>query len=197
MFVIVLQATEAIASERFIRMNEAGAPLGYTSTTSSDTWSCVLDQATGLVWEVKSRVPGLHYHQNTYSWFNPDLRHNGGLAGYPGGSGCFAQPCDTENFIAAVNKNGWCNAHDWRLPTREELRSLVDYSNGIEGPVLDIKAFPNTSPLFYWSADTSASNPDEAWGIGFAFGYDYAYYKNNQGHVRLVRNKKIMASNGE
>lgn len=190
-------AADSFAPVRYIGINTKGEAIEDVGKSSTKTWPCVLDQKTGLVWEVKTRKPGLHYQYNTYSWFNPDIQVNGGLAGYPGGTDCHNQPCDTESFLEKVNETGWCNAHDWRLPTREELRSLVNYSQKEKGPVIDNVAFPNSANQFYWAAESSATNPDEAWGIGFAFGFDYAYYKNNRGHVRLVRQiNKLLAKNG-
>ena len=176
------------ASERFVPLNNQGNPL-TSPADSTVEWPCVLDRQTGLTWEVKSNKPGLHHRDNTFSWFNPNPNHNGGIAGQPGGTKCRNQPCDTRAFIQASNKAGWCNAHDWRLPAREELRSLVNYKITYPGPTLDSKAFPYAVTQFYWSANSDSKKPDEAWGIGFAFGFDYSYYKSNQAHVRLVRQK--------
>jgi len=175
---------------RFVPLGQTGNPLSSTDRQSLDEWPCVLDQHTGLLWEGKSYHPGLHYRDNTYSWFEPNPSRNGGLAGEPGEKQCRKgtrqQACDTRRFVQAVNHEGLCNAHDWRLPRREELRSLVDYSIPYPGPTIDTQAFPNTVAQFYWSADADASEPREAWGIGFAFGFDYAYFKSNRVHVRLV-----------
>jgi len=66
----------------------------------------------------------------------------------------------------------------------------VDYRTPYPGPTIDKQAFPNAIAQFYWSADTAAAEPSEAWGIGFAFGFDYAYFKTNRVHVRLVRGKR-------
>ena len=181
------------ASERFVPLDEQGNPITRSADNAADStieWPCVLDRKTGLIWEVKSRNPGLHHRHNTYSWFNPNPEQNGGLAGQPGGAECRARPCDTNAFINISNKTGWCNAHDWRLPTREELRSLVNYATIYPGPTLDTKAFPDAVAQFFWSANPGSKNPDEAWGIGFAFGFDYTYYKSNQVHVRLVREQR-------
>lgn len=184
------------ASERFSRLNPKGNPLP-PSTNHTDFWPCVLDRKTGLIWEVKTSTYGLHNYLNTFSWFNPDVALNGGLAGEPGGKACRQAPCDTANFIKAVNQAGWCNAHDWRLPSREELRSLVIYNPSHPGPLIDTRFFPNASRQFYWSADTNATHPDEAWGIGFTFGFDYAYYKTDRVLVRLVRQAHDIGQKGQ
>lgn len=179
------------AERRFVPLDHQGSPIPATALTQWREWPCVLDQRTGLVWEVKSGQPGLHYRHHTYSWFDPDHTRNGGLAGEPGGSSCRGDTqhteCDTLRFTQAVNQEGLCNAHDWRLPTREELRSLVDYRIPYPGPTIDQQAFPNTVAQFYWSANPAATEPAEAWGIGFAHGFDYAYFKSDRVHVRLVR----------
>ena len=186
---IYLWLPGANASDRFIPLDSQGTPIITIPFDSNTEWPCVLDRQTGLIWEVKTRNPGLHSHFNRYSWFNPDPTQNGGNAGQAGDAACHMQPCDTNAFVNAVNESGWCNAHDWRIPTREELRSLVNYRINYPGPVLNKKAFPYALSLFYWSANSDATHPDEAWGMGFAFGFDYAYYKNNQVPVRLVRQK--------
>jgi len=169
---------------RFVLLDAEGKPMpAHTMATGS----CALDQRSGLLWELKTDQPGLHYRHNTYSWFNPNPAQNGGLAGQPGGAECRTNPCDTHAFVRAVNAAGLCGVHDWRLPRREELRSLVDYRIPYPGPTLDQVVFPHAVAQFYWSADPAAADPMEAWGIGFAHGFDYAYFKSNRVHVRLVR----------
>jgi len=170
---------------RFARLDSQGFLLVDSQAKS---WDCVLDRQSGLLWEAKTSKAGLHSRDNTFRWYRPDAADNGGFSGHPGGAECRSLPCDTHAFVTAVNQAGWCGWHDWRLPTREELRSLVDYAIPYPGPTLDRDTFPNALPMFYWSANPNADTPREAWGMGFAHGFDYAYDKSNRAYVRLVRN---------
>ena len=163
---------------------------GNTVTNSIDagkysTWECVLDTQTALVWEVKT-TSGIRGGQNTYSWYNTDTKSNGGMSGYKNGGLCANSLCDTKSYIQAVNQLKLCGFSEWRLPDREELRSIVDYRLPSPGPVIDRHFFPNTYSQFYWSATADANDTDSAWGIGFTFGYDYSYFKSDAGYVRLV-----------
>ncbi len=90
----------------------------------------------------------------------------------------------------------------WRVPSREELRSLVycssgqpktwnDTGNACEGnytrPTINSAAFPNTPESNFWSALPDAGDSGFAWGVYFSFGNDYWYGRSNAVHVRLVR----------
>ncbi len=55
----------------------------------------------------------------------------------------------------------------WRLPTIQELMSLVDRSVS-PGPTLPAgHPFSNVQSSLYWSASTSAGNTSFAWEVGF------------------------------
>jgi hypothetical protein len=173
--------SEGQEAARFLRLGPEGQAV--PTNTRAPAWSCVLDRATGLVWEVKTSTTGLHFQDNLFSW-NQDgnaLSHDH----------CDSRPCTAQAFVRAVNQTGWCGAHDWRLPDREELRSLVDYGIPYPGPTIDHRVFPHTRPQFYWAANANASETEEAWGVGFAFGFDYAYYTTDRVRVRLVRGKRV------
>jgi tetratricopeptide (TPR) repeat protein len=87
--------------------------------------------------------------------------------------------------------------NDWRLPTIEELRTLVWCSNGKpdyfsqgkhaasgdsgcqgepgkdhQSPTIDLLAFPNTQPNWFWSSSAYANYSNSAWIVNFPNGYD-------------------------
>jgi len=74
---------------------------------------------------------------------------------------------------------------DWRLPDREELRSIVNYSN--KNPAI-FEQFNDTMLEYYWSSTTNANYASSAWGIDFKYGDDsYSRHKSSEYYVRAVR----------
>jgi hypothetical protein len=72
---------------------------------------------------------------------------------------------------------------DWRLPTKFELNSIVDYG----------RSFPAIDPLFqckssfYWSDLAYGDDPAYAWGAFFNDGGDHWLDKVNKYYARCVR----------
>jgi hypothetical protein len=166
---------------------------------SASNWTCVRDNVTGLIWEVKDPSNGtvgdsLHDADDRYNWYSTNSSTNGGSVGFADDDGaiCYGYNsadsstfCNTQAYTARVNSQGLCGATDWRLPKKEELRSIVDY--GRYAPSIDTNYFPNTRSNGYWSGSPYADSSDSSWIVYFDNGYDRNLVRYNTFHVRLVR----------
>ncbi|MCR4304563.1 MAG: DUF1566 domain-containing protein [Gallionella sp.] len=151
-------------------------------------WACVHDNSTNLFWEVKKSEPGLQNASNTYSWYNPDQDANGGVAGTAKGGICAGSDCDTESYVKAINSRKLCGFSDWRLPSREEMSTLVDISVFYPGPTIPTAFFPEPIPPGkYWSSSTFRTRRAGAWAWRFDYGNDYLSEKSEALNVRVTR----------
>jgi len=151
----------------FTKLDASGAPLPNQAAQFSVTpWDCVRDEVTGLLWEVKTDDGGLRDKDSTYSWLNSSGINDGGSAGTANGGVCTdAGNCDTEKYVAQVNAAGLCGRSDWRMPSREELQSIIDHGNPA-APAYDTAFFANSAgPASYWTATPSAGSSVDAWSV--------------------------------
>lgn len=159
---------------------------------SETDWSCVRDNVTGLIWELKTDDGGLHDVDNTYSW----VLSTTSTEAQNDGASCTISNCNTAAFVAAVNAEGLCGFYDWRMPTHNELMSIMHFGES-GGNFVDTNYFPfntpdATVPTWYW---TSIQNVDGAsgdtlqnsWAIDFSSGNDNFLLKSTENYVRLVR----------
>ena len=157
--------------------------------SGANEWACIRDNVTDMIWEVKTDDGGLRDKDNTYSWYNSDPYTNGGAVGSQNGGSCLdVGNCNTEKYVASVNATGLCGFNDWRMPQREELRSIVDYS--AYNPTVDTAYFPNifySHGSSYWTASPRSDITNSAWGLSFKNGNEYGKSKSATNYVRLVR----------
>ncbi|CAN2039298.1 hypothetical protein GMMP15_1160001 [Candidatus Magnetomoraceae bacterium gMMP-15] len=90
----------------------------------------------------------------------------------------------SNKFITKLNAQKFGGYSDWRMPTREELRSIVNYGKVFSA--IDERYFSKMSE-FYWSSSSFAYRNDGAWGVYFYRGDDYGHYKSSSYYVRAVR----------
>jgi hypothetical protein len=173
------------ASFDFTKLDAAGAQL----LNDAATWPCVRDNTTGLTWGVPGNS-ALMPPGDTYSWYQPDERVNGGNAGAQRGGVCALNSCDTNSLINALNAAALCSYRDWRLPTRRELLSLVDFS--LSRTAFDPTVFPYQPGgfnAFYWTSTVNAASAGVgygAWAVDVATGRLISYPKSGFIGVNLM-----------
>jgi Protein of unknown function (DUF1566)/Repeat of unknown function (DUF5648) len=131
--------------------------------------SCVRDELTGLIWEGKNSS-GERSVNNQYTSYGD------GTTG------------DTSAYVSRVNQLALCGFTDWRLPTRLELLTIVDYGP-YTGSSINSSAFPNTAGDGYWASESLSGDSARAWTVWFSQGTGWSTHdlKANAHAVRLVR----------
>jgi len=125
----------------------------------------ITDKATGLVWQkcsmgqtYNASTNGCDGSANSYTW---------------------------QSALAECESLALAGHDDWRLPSRNELQSIVDYSR--YNLAIDTVYFPNTASSWYWSSTTHANSAGSAWRVSSGDGDVYGYGKYSNGYVRAVR----------
>ena len=136
---------------------------GNRLTDESQTWECVEDSGSELFWQKRSPSSALHGH-DSYNWYQPEQMPSGQPRSNPDLPGmdesCYgynaddpSSYCNTNAFTDRVNQSNYCGFSDWRLPTAEELLSLVDptLSGRPDQSAIDIHYFPHKERFAYWT----------------------------------------------
>ena len=153
----------------FTKQGKSGKSVA-DSALWEDGLRSVLDNNTGLTWEVKSPKKGdVNYCEDRYTWKTAQ-----------------------DKYINKLNKGNYGGFSDWRMPNKDELRSIIDYSK--TGPAVDTRYFPNTKSDLYWTSVPYKMQRPFIWGIFFGLGSGICYAPTSERYVRAVRggsNKKF------
>ena len=158
----------------FTKIGYDGKPLfNQAANYNVDPWACVQDNWTGLEWEVPTATNdvGLYASDYIYTWYDPNTQTNGGDAGVAKG-GPFKM--DTNEFVQHVNQVGLCGHHDWRLPTANELRNLIDVEAGASSlqTAAGLAPIPTLQASGYWTATSDPLYSSRAVVISTGQAYD-------------------------
>lgn len=145
-------------------------PISYTGNGNGT----VTDYNTGLMWQKQT-------DNNTYNWYQAagayDVTYNS----------------NSKDVCGELALGGHA---DWRLPTKKELLTIVDYSVSNPGPTIDPAHFPHTHASAHWTSTAYVHSPDYAWYVGFYDGSAYGndYWEDFVTYVRCVRGGQSQAS---
>jgi len=154
-------------------------PKNYTVTGLNI--DMVQDNNTGLVWQRQD-------DGNIYNWYEAtgtvDPLYNPSGASF-------------KNVCGSLSLGGYSN---WRLPTKKELITIVDYSVpwNPAGPLPTIDTVFTGTASSYWTSTSYVTDPLRAWGIGFGNGANFyggdvfgSNFKDDPSYVRCVRGDAV------
>ena len=220
---LVVELAKGVANVRAVSQSELIKLIGSTHSDytkldaqgnelpkSASSWSCVLDNRSGLIWEVKTNDGGGRDKDNKYRWGGKGVSDvalkwvkNSPGNKYPesrwDGSG--DRYDDWNKLVTAANSEQLCGFSDWRVPDLYQLASLVrcrggSYQNldkgcsgSYQSPTIDTDYFPNAQSAGFWSSSPYAYFSSNAWDVNFYYGYDYGSNRSYSEYVRLVRSR--------
>jgi hypothetical protein len=169
-------------SQRFTKLDALGQPLAPTALR----WSCVQDRQSGRVWENLTRDEGPYHSDWTYSWHDQSLsqptRATGGACNQR-----HLNRCTTELQIQYARTHALCGRTDWRLPTTQELQSLLHPNPEPGQPPFCDCLFAHTRQAGYWSSDVNREHGTPRVSVlNFATGQPQWHSPGNFFYVRLV-----------
>jgi len=93
-----------------------------------------------------------------------------------------------QELVYRLNRQGWGGANNWRLPTQAELTTLL--RPGCLRPNVDLRIFPNTPALWFWSDEPGRQPGAYRQYLDFATGWPGEDDPLLANAIRLVRPAK-------
>lgn len=139
----------------------------YHEIKGNDGVYIIHDETTRLDWESKSSSEESgRFYRKKFNWeeFSVD-------------------------YINELNNEKYGGYDDWRVPTKYELRTLVNYD--AMHPVFSASVFKNLMQDDYWCGNGYGMREDCAWVLNFGLGATTAAHKTTQNYGIAVRGKKL------
>jgi len=138
-------------------------------TDGYDAWE---DEATGLMWEVKTQENARYPYVYSKEWIDNAM--------YP--EDLTDDVKDIFSYAQKLNTMQYAGFSDWRVPSKEELETLLTENNFYGNAILG----RNTLNL-YWTSTSLDDNPSLAYIGAFSTGSVLDIEKNSMSYVRCVR----------
>ncbi len=154
----------------------------YSVRNSSLT---VSDEEFKKIFKLKDNCRPRKYVQNDYEYNgNGTITDRAtGLVWQKSGSDMYITYDRAHVYIEELNKKQYAGYNDWRLPTVDELISLLEPEKQSDGLYID-PVFDSTQ-IWCWSSDKRSSGL--AWYVGFNYGYVFSLDLEDGYYARAVR----------
>ncbi len=177
-FFVALELSDATAvlktgqTKSFVLYDDGYYQSGLASSlVRDDTKEIVTDNNKKLMWQDDAAVKS-----NSRQWLIKENYDNGAWNDTSGET--------ATNYCKDLELGGY---DDWRLPSVQELQSIV--KDDKINPAMDYDIFVNYNTQFvYWSSTTSSSDLFDAWVVNFMYGNTNIYSKDHvNAYIRCVR----------
>ncbi|HRH05362.1 MAG TPA: DUF1566 domain-containing protein [Burkholderiaceae bacterium] len=155
--------------------------------TYYDKSECVRDNATGLIWQGQTPAgTGLRSNnafKTNYDNITKAQKWNGATYVFPNQAD-LDNSSNSLGFKNSINASNLCGFNNWRIPTKDELLSIVKLS---EYPTIDNAWFPNTYDWTYWSSSPVTGTDSESYVVRFYTGGVSKHVRDDSSSLPLVR----------
>ncbi len=180
-------ATYSAATQVTQDITVGAAASKYEKVGTYAITECVKDTTTNLIWEGKT-ASGTRAGSMQYSNFDSTTQ----LQADDFDLSIIRSPTTAEvnaaansiGYVNAVNALNLCGFNDWRMPTKDELLTLVKAGSS---PMIDTVWFPNSLAFGIWSSSPDANAATRVWGVAFNTGISISEDRGSGYGVRLVR----------
>ena len=157
------------------------------------TGGCVLDNITGLMWEVKTADGGLRDGGNIFTNFDSTTelqkldRTKYAMTYIAPTQAEIDAPTNSAGYRNRVNAQGLCGYSDWRIPGVDELQTIMDFNASYKTRFVDANWFPNTRYSNTWSSSPVVGVSRSVWYVMFNEAGVYVDGRWGHASVQLVR----------